>query len=110
MSEDVGNATVSYLVKFLNVLNEKLEWQGRALRGIYSSFEAQSKAGQKKKNEEAEGYYGSIYPLVQNVNLYNEKIHGQPARSDVTSVGIAMRLAGIEILVPVLTVTGVSLG
>lgn len=92
----------------INQLNQRLVRVERLQGAILDALRAPAKKAEKKKKEEEEYHFGPAYSLVQNVNIYPEKIHGEPKRTEITSIGVAMRFVGNEDLISVATDTGLS--
>lgn len=105
MPEDNDSVNLSYV---LNVMNERLNRQEGMLGGIYEYFNAQKKAAKGGLTADEGASYGHLYHLVENVNIWNEKIHGEPKKTDVTSTLIACRLVGNEDMFSVITDGGAS--
>ncbi|UCG95274.1 MAG: hypothetical protein JSV92_04490 [archaeon] len=108
MPVDNSSYELSYV---LNVLNDRINRQGEVISGIYDILETQEKAKRKEREDLkkfVEGEYGHLYHLIENVNIWNERVHGEPKRTDVTSIPIACRLVGNEDIFSVITDAGAA--
>ena len=109
MPADNSSVDFSYV---LDRIGEILEDQGQRIRGIYGFLEAQEKEKMKEadyQKKRVEGEYGHFYHLVENLNIYNDKIYGEPKKTDVTSITVSCRLVGNEDLFSVVTDMGAAL-
>ncbi|MCD6477421.1 MAG: hypothetical protein J7K87_00240 [Candidatus Aenigmarchaeota archaeon] len=99
------SVTLSYFAKALNALGQEIEMIKRMDKATYE-FMKQVASSQKKPKEPSNWSYTMYEPLEkinEDINIYPDKITGEPKRTEVTSTYRAVRIIGEEDLVSVFT-------
>ncbi len=93
-------ALAIYLEKRFSEIGDAL---GTVINYVTESEKKRETKEALEKKAQEEMNYGAYSSIVENVNIYKEKIHGEPRKTPITSIHTACRLVGEEDLISVLT-------
>jgi len=100
---DNSSAALSYIIKKLDTLDNRLVYVERVNKAIYKGSVAKSQKPKENNSSFEYTVYGPLLKMSENRNIWPDLVSGEPRWTEITSIYKASRIVGEEDLVSLTT-------